>query len=291
MSSHIETIFHPDTFTLTHVLHDGPGSEAAVIDTVLDYNPTNGRVSTEAADLLIAHLEEKDLKLRYVLETHVHADHLTAAKYLQHRLGAKVGISKHVTKIQKEWAGRYNTPLEVIEADASFDLMLADGDQLPLNGTAIGVMETPGHTPACVTYTFEDAAFVGDTMFMPDYGTARCDFPDGDGAMLYRSLQKTLSLPDETRLHMCHDYQPGGRELKWMVTVAEQKAANIHLTEYRSEEAFAAFRATKDAGLSTPRLLWPAIQVNIRGGGLPAPEENGARYLKIPVGGDAAEWT
>jgi len=291
MTAHIETFFQTDTFTLTHVIHDGPGSEAAIIDSALDYDPASGKVSTAFVDEMLAYLKKNDLKLLYILDTHVHADHLTAARYLRHKTGAKTGIGKHVSIVQKEWAARYNVPLKTVLEEAQFDLMLKEGDELALNGRPIGVMETPGHTPACITFTYEDAAFVGDTMFMPDFGTARCDFPDGDGAMLYRSLQKTLGLPDETRLFMCHDYQPGGRELRWITTVAEQKATNLHLTENKDEKAFAAFRAKKDASLSAPRLLLPAVQVNIRGGALPATEENGARYLKLPIGGDHSAWT
>lgn len=291
MGAHIKTFYQADTFTLTHVIHDGPGSDAVVIDSALNYSPANGKVSTESADDILAFLKLNQLKLIYILDTHVHADHLTGARYLRHQTGAKVGISKHVDVVQKEWAARYNISLDEIHEITKFDLLLEDGDTLDLNGRPLGVIGTPGHTPACVTYTYEDTAFVGDTMFMHDYGTARCDFPGGDGALLFRSLQKTLSLPDETRLFMCHDYQPGGRELKWITTVAEQKAKNVHLTEYSTEEAFAAFRATKDATLAAPRLLLPSIQINIRGGALPKAEDNGARYMKIPIGGDHSSWT
>jgi len=291
MTAQIETFYHNDTFTLTHVIHDGPGTEAAIIDSALDYNPANGRLGTEAADELLAYLGENDLKLLYILDTHVHADHLTAARYLRHQTGAKVGMSKNLSVVQESWSARYNVPLDTVVGETALDLALEDGDELQLNGNVLGVMATPGHTPTCLTYTYADAAFVGDTFFMPDYGTARCDFPGGDSAELYRSLQKTLSLPDETRLFICHDYCPGGRELKWVATVAEQRETNINLVAHPTEADYAAFRAEKDAGLAAPRLLLPAIQVNMRGGALPAAEDNGARYLKIPIGGDHSTWT
>ena len=289
--SQVKTFFHKDTFSLTHVLSDGPGTQAAIIDSVLDYDPVTGKVSTEAADEVVVFLKENDLKPKFILDTHVHADHLTAARYLKNRLGAEYLMGAHVPVVQDEWAGRYNMDAGAVRANDGLTHMLEEGDTLDLNGRPIGVLETPGHTPACVTYTYDDKAYVGDTFFMPDYGTARCDFPGGDGALLYGSLQKILSLPDDTSLYMCHDYMPGGRELKWVTTVAEQKTQNIHLQENKDAAAFARFRSARDKDLATPRLLLPSLQVNIQGGALPDKESNGARYIKLPVSGDVDDWS
>lgn len=283
--AHVKTFFHEDTNSLSYVLSDGPGTEAAIIDAVLDYDLVTGAVSTTAADDVLGYVKENDLQVRYVLDTHIHADHLTAAKYLKTKLGVPYGLGKNAPLVQKEWAGRYNTPLNVIISAADVDIELGEGDAIELNGRPIGVLETPGHTPACSTYTYDDMAFVGDTFFMPDYGTARCDFPGGDAAQLYRSLQKILGLGDETKLYMCHDYMPGGRELKWVTTVGEQKRENIHLAKAANADDFKTFRDGRDKGLATPQLLLPSLQVNIRGGELPEAEDNGARYMKIPISG------
>ncbi len=287
MSAQVETFFHKDTNSLTHVLSDGPKTEAALIDTVLDYNPVTGRISTEAADEVITYVRANDLTVLYVLDTHVHADHISAAQYIRKQLGGKLGANAAIGVVQEAWAKRYNIPIETIVADAAFDILLSDGDELPLNGRAIRVLATPGHTPSCTTYAYDDMAFVGDTFFMPDYGTARCDFPGGDAATLYRSLEKIMSLGEETKIYVCHDYMPGGREVRWITTVAEQRATNVQLTKVASAEEYAAFRKEKDKGLSTPRLLFPSLQVNIRGGTLPAAEDNGKRYIKIPISGEA----
>lgn len=284
----IETFFHSDTDTLTHVLSAGPGTEAAIIDAVLDYSPVTGRIGTDAVDEVIAYVKDSDLKVLYILDTHVHADHLTAAQYLKAQVGGKKATSSNVEIVQKEWAARYNVHFETVREAAAFDLLLSDGEELPLNGSPIRALETPGHTPSCMTYAFDGVAFVGDTFFMPDYGTARCDFPGGDAVQLYRSLQKIMALGDEIKLYMCHDYKPGGRELKWIATVAEQRAQNVQLTKVANEEEYKAFREEKDKGLASPRLLLPSLQVNIRGGALPTAEENGKRYLKIPLSGDLA---
>lgn len=281
----VKTFFHEDTFSLTHIISDGPGTEAVIIDSVLDYDPVTGQVTMTAADEVLAFVKANDLKVRYILDTHIHADHLTGAKYLKSKLGAPYGIGKHAPDVQAEWAPRYNATFDEVQVAADIDLFLGEGDTLELNGRKIGVLETPGHTPACITYTYDDMAFVGDTFFMPDYGTARCDFPGGDAEQLYASLQKILALGDEKRLYMCHDYMPDGRALKWISTVAEQKAENIHISKSANAGEFKAFREARDKDLATPRLLLPSLQVNIRAGELPKPESNGKRYIKLPVAG------
>ncbi len=281
----VKTFFHEATFSLTHIVSDGPGTGAVIIDSVLDFDPVTGEVATTAADEALAYVKKNELSVRCILDTHIHADHLTAAKYLKTKLGVPYGLGKHIPEVQKEWSARYNVTYEETTEAAGVDIMLGEGDTLELNGRSIGVLETSGHTPACITYTYDDMAFVGDTFFMPDYGTARCDFPGGDAEQLYASLQKIVALGDEVRLFMCHDYMPGGRALKWEVTVAEQKASNIHLSRSANAQAFKAFREDRDKDLATPRLLWPSLQVNIRGGALPEPESNGMRYLKTPLTG------
>jgi len=281
----MKTFFHKETFSLTHIISDGPGTDAVIIDSVLDFDPVTGGITTTAADEVLGYVKEKDLKVTHVLDTHVHADHLTAAKYLKSNLGVPYGLGVHLPDVQKEWAARYNISFDEVVRAADVDLLLADGDTIDLNGRPIGVLETPGHTPACITYTYDDMAFVGDTFFMPDYGTARCDFPDGDAAQLFGSLEKIVALGDATRLFMCHDYMPGGRELRWEVTVAEQKATNIHFSKSPDAQAFKAFREDRDKDLDAPRLLLPSLQVNICGGALPTPEDNGMRYIKIPLTG------
>jgi len=283
--SDVKTFFHDDTFSLTHVVSDGPGTEAAIIDSVLDYDPVTGRVTTTAADEVLAFVKDQGLTVRYILDTHIHADHLTGAKYLKARLSAPYGIGEHAPEVQAEWAPRYNATLQEVQSAANIDIYLGEGDTLELNGRPIGVIETPGHTPACITYTYDDMAFVGDTFFMPDYGTARCDFPGGNAEQLYGSLQKILGLGDATRLFMCHDYLPGGRELKWVVTAAEEKASNIHFAKARNAQEFKTFREERDKELATPRLLLPSLQVNIRAGALPEAESNGKRYIKLPLSG------
>jgi len=281
----VKTFFHEDTFSLTHIISDGPGTEAVIIDSVLDYDPVTGKVTTTAADEVLAFVKANDLRVKYILDTHIHADHLTGAKYLKAKLGAPYGIGKHAPIVQAEWAPRYNATLDEVQSAADIDLFLGDDDTMELNGRKIGVLETPGHTPACITYTYEDMAFVGDTFFMPDYGTARCDFPGGDAEQLYASLQKILALGDATQLFMCHDYMPDGRELKWVVTAAEQKASNIHISKSANAQEFRIFREARDKDLATPRLLWASLQVNIRAGDLPPAESNGKRYIKLPLTG------
>lgn len=275
--------FDNDTFTISYVVADSGNGKAAIIDSVLDYDQASGRTSTKAADQLIAHVRDQALQVEWILETHVHADHLTAAPYLRDQLGGQIGVGRHITDVQAVFGDIFN--LKDLPPDGrQFDVLFDDGDEFAIGELAVRVMHTPGHTPACVTYVVGDAAFVGDTMFMPDYGTARCDFPGGDAAMLYRSIQKILALPDDTRLFMCHDYKAPGRDVfAWETTVHDEREKNIHLAGGVSEASFVEFRQNRDAGLSMPRLILPSIQVNIRAGELPEPEDNGTRYLKMPL--------
>jgi len=282
MSTDVETFFDPDTFTLTHLVTDNAGKHCVIIDPVLDFDPKSGRISTQSADVVLARIAARGLTLDWVLETHVHADHLTAASYIREKTGTRIATGGNVTGVQKTFTDIYN-----LDGDAAtegvFDHVFQDGDIIEIGDLSGYVMFTPGHTPSCVTYVFGDAAFIGDTLFAPDYGSARCDFPGGDGATLYNSIQKILSLGDDTRLFLCHDYMPNGRELVTHTTVATQKAENIHMTQVSSGEAYAAMRKAKDATLSMPVLILPSVQVNIRAGALPDAEDNGIQYLKIPL--------
>ncbi len=277
----IAAFFDPDTFSYSYVV--AVGGEAAIIDPVLDYNPVAGRTTTGNADRLIGHVRSRGLKVQWILETHVHADHLTAARYVQTALGGSTVIGERVTAVQDIFADVFNAA-DVAANGSQFDLLVADGAELVLGESVIRVMHTPGHTPACVTYVIEDAAFVGDTLFMPDYGTARTDFPGGDAVTLFESIQKILSLPDETRLFMCHDYGSDTRsEYLHETTVAAERSDNIHLGAAADAAAFAAFREARDKDLAAPRLLYPAVQFNMRGGSFPPAENNGQVYFKIPV--------
>lgn len=271
--------FHdPATGTVSYVVHDPATREAAVIDPVLDYNAAAGRTSTRSADLLLAHLQAQGLTLRWILETHAHADHLSAAPYLRDQAGGLIAIGEHIREVQASFGRFYNQP---VTADG-FDRLLRDGEVLPLGGLSLQALLVPGHTPACLAYQVDDAVFVGDTLFMPDLGSARADFPGGDARELYRSVRRLLALPPETRLFVCHDY-PNGREARWESTVAEQRAANIHVHDGIGEDAFVAMRQARDATLGAPALILPALQVNIRAGQLPPPEDNGVSYLRIPL--------
>lgn len=283
MPVEIQHFFDEATSTFSYIISDPKTGEAAVLDSVLDYDAASGRTTRVSADAVIEAARSADLSVRYVLETHVHADHLTAAPYVKEKLGGDICIGAAVPKVQDIFAGIYNLGPAFARDGSQFDRLLADGERLPLGSLEIEVMHTPGHTPACVSYKIEDAVFVGDTMFMPDFGSARCDFPAGDPRTLYRSVQRILSLPPETRLFMCHDYRPGGRTLRWETSVAEQRADNIHMKDGTDEEAFVAMRSERDAGLSMPALLLPAVQINVRAGNFPPAEENGKRYLKIPL--------
>jgi glyoxylase-like metal-dependent hydrolase (beta-lactamase superfamily II) len=277
--------FDQATNTVSHVVRD-PGSDAcAIVDSVMDFDYASGRVSYDHANAIHSFVMERRLRVEWLLETHVHADHLSAAPYLQERLGGKVGIGRHICEVQETFGKVFNEGTRFRRDGSQFDALFEDGDVFPIGGLAARVMHTPGHTPACVTYVIGDAAFVGDTLFMPDGGSARADFPGGDAGQLYDSIQKVLALPDETRLFMCHDYGPGGREIRWETTVAEQKAHNIHVGGSISREEFVQMRTERDATLKMPNLIIPSLQVNMHGGHLPPPDEHGHRFLKVPVNG------
>ena len=278
----IQSFFDPDTFTVTHVVSDPARKRAAVIDSVLDYDPKSGRTSHASADKVLAYVKRAGLTVDWLLETHAHADHLSAAPYLQAQLGGSIGIGRHICAVQGVFKKVFNAK-DMNTDGADFDHLFEDGEQFKIGDLDVRVMHTPGHTPACLTYIVGQDAFVGDTLFMPDYGTARCDFPGGDAATLYQSIQKVLSLPPQTRLHLCHDYPPTTREPVWETTVAQQRAHNIHVHEGVTEAAFVALRHARDKTLAMPVLILPAVQVNVRAGHLPPPEDNGVTYLKIPV--------
>ncbi|MCW5771479.1 MAG: MBL fold metallo-hydrolase [Rhodospirillaceae bacterium] len=280
----VTTFFHEPTFTATHVVREPDGPAAAIVDPVLDYDPAAGRTATRAADDVLAYVRERGLAVEWILETHAHADHLTAAAYLKRELGAKVAIGAEIGRVQKTFAGVFNFEAGFPTDGRQFDRLLAEGDTFRIGKLEGRAMHTPGHTPACMTYTIGDAAFVGDTLFMPDYGTARCDFPGGDAATLFRSIRRVLALPPATRLFLCHDYKAPGRDrFVWETTVADERAHNIHVHDGIAEADFVALRKKRDSGLGMPNLLLPSIQVNVRAGNLPPPEANGTAYLKIPL--------
>jgi glyoxylase-like metal-dependent hydrolase (beta-lactamase superfamily II) len=284
MNPVVQPFFDEATNTFSYVIRD-PGSQAcAVLDSVLNFDEASGRTATNSADNVLDYIRRHSLKTEWILETHVHADHLSAAHYLQAQLGGSTGIGRHISEIQTIFGEAFNAGSDFARDGSQFDQLFNDGDRFAIGGLECRVMHTPGHTPACLTYLIGDAAFVGDTLFMPDYGTARCDFPGGDARMLYRSIQKLFSLPAETRLFLCHDYQADGRdEYVHMTTVAEQRQSNIHIHQGVSEEAFVAMRTERDATLGMPRLILPSVQVNMRAGCMPPAEDNGQVYLKIPV--------
>lgn len=278
----IQSFFDPDTYTATHVFWCPHTHSAAIVDSVLDYDPKSGRTSTTSAERVLEFVRAQGLQVHWHLETHAHADHFSAAPWLKERLGGRIGIGAHIRDVQSVFRQLFNAPW--IPADgAPFDALFEDGQVFEVGQLQVRVLHTPGHTPACVTYLVGEHAFVGDTLFMPDYGTARCDFPGGDARTLYRSIRRVLELPAHTRLHLCHDYQPGGREARWETTVAEERAANVHVREGVTEDEFVAMRTARDRTLGMPVLMLPAVQVNVCAGQLPPPEANGTRYLKIPL--------
>ena len=279
----VHGIFDPATWTVTYVVYDGPGSACAIIDSVLDYDPKSGRTQHTSADKVIAFVREHQLKVEWILETHAHADHLSAAPYLKEKLGGKLAIGSRITTVQKVFAEIFNLEPGFKQDGTQFDHLFTEDEVIKM-GTLTGrALFVPGHTPACMAYQFGDAMFVGDTLFMPDVGSARCDFPGGDARMLYESSKKILSLPAETRLFMCHDYPPNDRPIRFETTVAEQRAHNIHLHDGVTQEQFVAMRTKRDATLEMPVLILPAVQINIRAGNFPPPEPNGKSYLKIPL--------
>lgn len=283
MEPSIGTFFDKATFTATHVAWDPESRHAAIIDSVLDYDPKSGRTDTSSADAVIAFVKQEGLTVDWILETHVHADHLTAAPYLKQKLGGKTGIGSSISSVQRVFKTVFNAEEGFATDGRQFDYLFDDEEVFAIGGLTAKVMHTPGHTPACSVYVIGSNVFVGDTLFMPDFGTARCDFPGGDARQLYRSIKRILALPPETRLFMCHDYAPGDRDYEWETTVAEEREKNIHVHDGVTEDAFVKMRTERDAQLSMPVLILPSVQVNMRAGDMPPAEDNGTRYLKIPL--------
>ena len=281
----IRAFFEPASNTISYVVTDPETRHCAVIDSVLDYDAAAGEISYQHADEVIAYLDAEGLILEWLIETHVHADHLSAAPYIQQKRGGKIGISAEITTVQQVFGKVFNAGTEFERDGSQFDHLFTDGEAYQIGNLKAVSMLTPGHTPACMAHQIGDAVFVGDTLFMPDGGTARADFPGGDARVLYRSIQRILALPDATRIFVCHDYMPGGRELQWETSVAEQKKLNIHLADGVSEDEFVAMREARDATLNMPRLIMPSIQINMRAGHMPPAEDNGEVYLKIPLTG------
>ncbi|MEO7469069.1 MAG: MBL fold metallo-hydrolase [Sphingobium limneticum] len=280
----IKAFFDESSFTVSYVLHDPVTRAAAIIDSVLDFDLAAGRTSGRSADAIISHVRELGLSVEWLLETHVHADHLSAAPYLQEQLGGKLAIGHAIQQVQKTFGMLFNAGSQFARDGSQFDRLFEDGDQFQIGTLEATVLHVPGHTPADLAYVIGDAAFVGDTLFMPDYGTARTDFPGGDARTLYRSIRRLFSLPSETRLFLCHDYKAPGRErFQWETTIGEERANNIHIRDSIDEVSFVAMREARDAALPMPKLLLPSIQINMRGGHLPEPDGNGMRYLKIPL--------
>jgi glyoxylase-like metal-dependent hydrolase (beta-lactamase superfamily II) len=278
----IRSFFDPATYTVTHVVSDPATKRAAIIDSVLDYDPKSGRTATRTADAVIAHVREAGLRVDWHLETHAHADHLSAAPYLKAHLGGRIAIGEHIRDVQRVFKGLFNAA-DLRTDGGEFDHLFKDGETFAIGQLQARVLHTPGHTPACVSYVVGRDAFVGDTLFMPDYGTARCDFPGGDARVLYRSIRKLLALGDDLRLHLCHDYMPGGREVRWQTTAGEERLRNVHVREGVTEDEFVQMRTARDRTLDMPVLMLPAVQVNARAGRLPPAEDNGVSYLKIPL--------
>lgn len=285
MNPLVHSFFDPVTYTVTHVVADPETRDAAIVDSVMDYDPNSGRLFSKQADALIAFVKEQNYRITHILETHAHADHVSAAPYLKKALGGDIGIGEHILDVQTVFRDVFHLPESEVHQTV-FDHLWKDGETFLLGTIPVRVIHTSGHTPADVTYHIGDGLFVGDTLFMPDYGTARCDFPGGSAETLYASIQKLFTFPEETRVFLCHDYLPAGRtEYQWETTVGEQKRSNIHVGQGVSKETFTHMRTTRDQTLDVPRLIIPSIQLNIRGGNLPTPEENSVSYLKIPING------
>jgi glyoxylase-like metal-dependent hydrolase (beta-lactamase superfamily II) len=279
----VHGLFDKATWTVTYIVHHGVETACAIIDSVLDYDPKSGRTSTTSADKVVDYVKAHQLQVAWILETHAHADHVSAASYLKKKLGGQTAIGDHITQVQKVFKGIFNLEPTFQQDGSQFDRLLASDEEFKMGELVGKVVFVPGHTPACVAYQFGDAVFVGDTLFMPDVGTARCDFPGGDARTLYASTRKILSLPPETRLFMCHDYPPNDRPIAFETTVAEQRAKNIHVHDGITEAQFVEMRTQRDATLEMPVLILPAVQINIRAGEMPPQEGNGVAYLKIPV--------
>ena len=280
----IQAFFDEATFTASYVVADPRTQHCAIIDPVWDYDPNSGRTRTESADAILAFVSSHNLHVEWILETHVHADHLTAAGYLHAELGGCLGIGRYISQVQQTFARLFNAESEFARDGSQFDQLFQDNEKFHIGELEVTAWHTPGHTPACLSYLIDDAVFVGDTLFMPDYGTARCDFPGGDARTLYQSIQRLMSLPDSTRMFLCHDYKAEGRdEFCWETTVGEQKKHNVHIHQGVSEDDFVAMRTQRDTTLGLPQLMLPSVQVNMRAGQLPPPEPNGVSYLKIPL--------
>ncbi|GMG81723.1 MBL fold metallo-hydrolase [Paralimibaculum aggregatum] len=284
MSPEVTAFFDEATNTISYVVREPGGPACAIIDSVLDYDQAAGRTGTTGAERIAAHVTGQDLRVEWILETHVHADHLSAAPWLQERLGGRIGIGAHIREVQEVFGKVFNAGTEFARDGSQFDALFREQDRFAIGALGAQVLHTPGHTPACLTYVIGDAAFVGDTLFMPDFGTARCDFPGGSADALWDSIQKILSLPDETRIFVGHDYKAPGRETyAWESTVGAQKAANVHVGAGHTREDFVATRTARDATLGMPKLIVPSIQVNMRAGHMPEAEDNGTVYLKVPI--------
>ncbi len=283
MSAQIQTFFDPATWTFTYVVYESDHSPCIIIDSVLDYDPKSGRTQTRSADTVIDFVRSHQLTTEWILETHAHADHLSAAQYLKQKIGGQVAIGDHIQVVQKVFKGIFNLETSFNTEGTQFDYLLVKDEMIRFGNLSFEALFVPGHTPACMAYKVDDAIFVGDTMFMPDVGSARCDFPGGNAQTLYQSAQRLLSYPAETRLFMCHDYPPQGRAVQQETTVAEQKKSNVHLKDGISEQAFVQMRTRRDATLEMPVLILPAVQINIRAGQFPPKEDNGIAYLKIPL--------
>ncbi len=279
----VAAFFDPATNTISYVVKDPASDACAIVDSVMDIDYAAGRIAYHHADGIIAYVERHGLRVEWLLETHVHADHLSAAPYIQGRLGGRLGIGAKITVVQDTFGKIFNEGTEFRRDGSQFDRLFEDGDSYTIGAMQAFAIHTPGHTPACMTHVVGDAAFVGDTLFMPDGGSARADFPGGDAGTLYDSIQRVLSLPDAMRLFMCHDYGPNGRDIRWETTVGDEKAHNIHVREGTSREAFVAMREARDATLDMPKLIIPSLQVNMRAGELPPPDDSGKRFLKVPV--------
>lgn len=279
----VKAFFDKDTWTVTYVVYEKPGTACAIIDSVLDYDPKSGRTTTKSADEVIAFVNQEQLQVEWILETHAHADHLTAAPYLQQQLGGQIAIGEHIKTVQRVFKNIFNLEPDFATDGTQFDRLFCDGESFKIGNLSAEVYFLPGHTPACTAYKIDDAVFVGDTIAMPDVGTARCDFPGGDARQLYRSIKKLLSLPADTRLYMCHDYPPPDRDVCFETTVGEERRHNIHVMDGIDEDTYVSMRTQRDANLAMPVLILPAVQVNIRAGHLPPAENNGTTYLKIPI--------
>lgn len=280
----IAGFFDAATNTITYVVHDPATNEAAVIDSVLDYAPSSGRTSNSSSDLVIEYVETNELTVTWLIETHAHADHISAAPYLQEKLGGKLGIGEDIVRVQEVFGKLFNAGTDFERDGSQFDHLFTDGETFRIGQLECTALHVPGHTPTDMAFIIGDAAFVGDTIFMPDFGTARADFPGGDARQLYQSIRRLLSLPDETRLFLCHDYKAPGRDVyAWETTVKQQREENVHVKDGATEDEFVAMRTSRDKALDMPTLIMPSVQVNIRGGRLPEPEDNGVSYIKIPV--------